>query len=133
MDASPDKSLFLKAFNNQLEEFLDSLLLILNNNVDLIAFKNIISQARKANPKLIIQAWHKNVSLKYETQIKSGDVEFFLSKDYKKDVNKLENKGELVTTIENFKFLLKDIGVNNQQTSMKYIQNLLTLSQLYFN
>lgn len=133
MQSIQDKSLILKGFNNQLEEFIESLLQILDNNIDLLTFKKLINQARKTNPKIVIQIWHKNVSLKYEDQIKSGDVDFFLSKDYKNDINKLENKGELVSTIENFKLLLKDIGESNQKTAMKFIQNLLTLSQLYFN
>ena len=127
------KSLLLNAFCNQLEEFISSLLEVLNNNIDLLTFQSIVSKARKANPKIIIDTWHKKISLKYCKEIENGDINFFLSKNYNNDISSLKNKGTLGEIINKFKNLLNNIGENNQKTSMEYLQNLLRLSQLYFN
>ena len=52
-----DKSSILQGFNNHFEEFIEDIQNVFPDKVDVIAAGNMLSTARKANPKLIIKIW----------------------------------------------------------------------------
>jgi hypothetical protein len=56
--------------------------------VDILTAKNSLLTIRKANPKLLIKIWYKYVAFPYNAEIESGNIDFFINKDYSKDVEK---------------------------------------------
>ena len=73
-------------FNKHFIEFLDDVSIIFPDNVDIQAAKNGVIATKKVNPALIIKIWHQHIATPYLEQIMAGDVEFFINKDYSKDV-----------------------------------------------
>jgi len=86
-----DKSAISKAFNVHFFEFMDDILRIFPENEDIKHTKTALELFKKANPTSIIKAWHKYVFVPYNDVISSGDITFFIEKDYKADLNKLSN------------------------------------------
>ena len=60
------KSNILTVFNNHFIEFIEAIVSIFPNDVDLVTVKNFFLLMRKSNPKLIITVFNKYVVLKYE-------------------------------------------------------------------
>ena len=83
---SSEKSIVLKAFNKQFVDFLDDIIRILPENIELQASKNYFLTIKKANPTSLIKAWYEYVYKPYADVIDKGDVMFFLTKDYSEDV-----------------------------------------------
>ena len=81
----------LNGFNNHFMEFVEDIIRIFPNDVDILSAKNSFTLIRKANPKLIIKIWQRYVVDKYATQIESGDISFFLDKDYGEDLTNAQN------------------------------------------
>ena len=76
----------LKLFNNHLIEFLEDVISIFPDNLDLKTGKTFIEGIKKINPKKLIEVWKYNISDIYEEEIQKGDQSFFLNKDYKNAV-----------------------------------------------
>ena len=53
---------------------------------------NALRAMRKANPRLIIDVWKHHIVDVYESQIEEGDINFFITKEYSKDVAGYEGK-----------------------------------------
>ena len=60
---------FILIFNNQFSQFIDDILSIFPNDVDILSAKNSLNLIRKTNPKLLINIWHKYVVIPYKEQI----------------------------------------------------------------
>jgi hypothetical protein len=126
-----DKSTVLKSFNTHFFDFLDDIANIIENNEDILISKTFFETVKKANPTLIIKCWHTYVYSPYRDIIDSGNVEYFLEKDYGEDVSVLSNSEEIVKSINKIREPIKGMSDINQQHSMKYIQNLSKLSFIY--
>jgi hypothetical protein len=126
-----DKSTVLKGFNTHFFDFLDDIANIIENNEDILISKTFFETVKKANPTLIIKCWHTYVYSPYRDIIDSGNVEYFLEKDYGEDVSVLSNSEEIVKSINKIREPIKGMSDINQQHSMKYIQNLSKLSFIY--
>jgi predicted transcriptional regulator len=85
---------------------------------------------RKANPKMIVKIWQNKIASKYYEEIKNGNLTFFLEKDYATDIKDAENSNQIVGCINRLKTPIKQMTKENQDKSMKYIQNLTELSLL---
>ena len=123
----------LSGFNNHFEEFLDSVYGVFPDDADVLASRNILKQIRKANPKLIIKIWKAYIVDKYDSEIQNGDITFFIDKDYKEDLQKMESAGKIIDGINRLRDPIKQMGQKNQQVAMKYIQNLSKITKLYFS
>ena len=75
----------LTAFNDHFEEFVNDVHRVFPDDPDILTAKNSFLAARKANPKLIVKIWKLYVVSKYRKEIESGNIEFFINKDYKND------------------------------------------------
>jgi len=122
----------LKLFNSHLLEFLDDVISIFPNNLDLKTGKTFIEGIKKVNPKKLIEIWKYNIVDIYDDEIQSGDHNFFLNKDYKNDLP-ADHDTKLVKTIEDVKYLLKNTSIKNRNKAIKYVQNLTKMSKMYFN
>jgi len=121
----------LKVFNEQLLDFVDDLLLLFPGDPDLKASKVAVRALKKVNPRALIMNWQYYVTNKYKDEILRGDIDFFINKNYEKDIEDVEDKGGATQAIERLRPALRKIGDENKSKATKYLQNLTKLSQLY--
>jgi len=112
-------------------EFVEDIIRIFPNDVDILSAKNSFSLIRKANPKLIIKIWKRYVVDKYSDQIDAGDISFFINKDYGEDLTKAPNSEQIIDAINRLRNPIKMMNPDEQTKTMKYIQNLKKLSEMY--
>jgi len=123
----------LSAFNDHFMEFISDVQKVFPEDVDLLTAKNSLTMVRKANPKMIIKIWKQYIVDKYSEQIEAGDISFFMDKDYSTDLSKTEFAGKIMEGIDRMRGPIKEMSKENQDKTMKYIQNLTKLSILYNN
>jgi len=126
-------STILNAFNDHFMEFVNDIINVFPNDTDILAAKNSFMLIRKANPKMIIKIWHKQVVEKYEKFIDEGNISFFINKDYKDDLTNAENSEKITEAIDRLRNPVKLMTQEDQEKVMKYIQNLKKLSMIYIN
>ena len=100
------KSASLKAFNTHFDEFIEDLINVFPDNVDIKSAKNITKMTRQVNVTLIIKVWHSYVYGPYKEIIDSGDLDFFIHKDYYADFNGLPNAKDIMKLIKFSSYLL---------------------------
>lgn len=117
-----------QAFNTQFGEFVEAITTVFPDDRDIKKSKALVETLQKANPKAVIKMWKTSVADPYHEQILSGDVEYFLNKDYSSDV-----KGDqtILQAIDKFRSPIKSLDDKNKETAMQYIQNLTRLSMAY--
>jgi hypothetical protein len=121
----------LTAFNDHFVEFISDVQSVFPENADVLTAKNSLMMIRKANPKMIIKIWRSNIVDKYRSQIESGDISFFIEKDYSSDLTKTEYSDKIMEGIDRLRNPIKDMAQDNRDKTMKYIQNLTKLCILY--
>jgi hypothetical protein len=94
-----------------------------------IAMKGI----RMANPRMLIITWKECVTDIYGGQIDKGDKAFFLEKDYGNDLEGSSGADKIAASINRLRGPVREMGAENQDKSMRYVQNLTKLSRLYFD
>jgi hypothetical protein len=87
---------------------------------------------RKANPKMIVKIWNDYVVGQYKNEIESGNLSFFMDKDYSDDIADLGKSDKIAAAIDRLRNPIKQMSAEDQQKSMKYIQNLTKLSSIYY-
>ena len=120
----------LKAFNNHLLEFIEDVIRIFPENLDIKTGKTFIEGVKKVNPKKIITYWRDNILALYETEILEGDITFFVNKDYRNDIG---TEAQTLKVLEDIRGLVKETTQDNKDKAMKYLQNLTKLCKLYFS
>lgn len=126
-----DKSIILKAFNNHFFEFLQDIIRIFPDNEHLQFTKTKLEMLKKANPICIIKAWYFFVFEKYNNIISNGDISFFFDKDYKQDLEYMQNSSEIMNVINNIREPIRNMSDENKGHTLKYMQNLCKLSDNY--
>jgi hypothetical protein len=122
----------LKAFNNHFIDFVEDIANYFNDSLEIQTTANALRAMRKANPKLIVSIWYEYIVIKYNDQIEAGEISFFLDKEYGSDLVAMDNKNNVLEAIDKLREPIKSMGYDDQQKSMKYIQNLTKLSKLYY-
>lgn len=117
-------------FNKHFFEFVDDIQSVFPENIDILSTKNKLITIKNMNPKIIIKIWKSAVADQYGQQIESGDLEFFLNKDYSQDISSVENSGKIIEAIDRLRQPIKSMTTENKLKSIKYIQNLTKLSNL---
>ena len=117
-------------FNDQFSEFVADIQSIFPTDPDILTAKNALLAIRKANPKLLVKIWFKYVYNPYKEHINAGDIHFFLTKDYSRDLVKNENADKIMESINRLRNPIKEMTPENQGKAMKYIQNLSKLAML---
>jgi len=120
----------VSVFNNHFEEFITDIQNVFPEDPDILSAKNALLTIRKANPKLLPKIWVTYIANKYQDQIESGDISFFINKDYSNDVSNSENSGKIMEAIDRLRNPIKQMTEENQSKTMKYIQNLTKLAQM---
>ena len=119
----------LKAFNEHLLEFIEDVIRIFPENLDIKTGKTFIEGVKKVNPKKIITYWRDNILALYKKEILEGDITFFVNKDYKNDIG---TEAQSLKVLEDIRGLVKETTEDNKRKAMQYIQNLTKLCELYF-
>jgi hypothetical protein len=126
-----DKSTILRAFNTLFFDFLDDIIGIVEDAGDIRSAKTSFEMFRKGNPTIIIKVWHTYIYVPYAEVIKTGDLEFFINKDYTGDLSVLANSGDVVKTIDKIREPIRNMTETNKAHSLAYIQKLSKLSAVY--
>jgi hypothetical protein len=122
----------LKAFTGHLIEFVNEIRNVFPNDSHLRTSGVFLEGLVKINPKSIIIGWKECINDLYKDQILKGDLEYFINKDYNEDLEGSDNKGKILKTIESFRDKIRNMGDDNKKKSVKYIQNLTKLCNMYF-
>ena len=127
--AMSDKSIVMKAFLNQFTDFVEDIHGVFPDNVDIDSAKTALFLIKKTNPRILMNAWATYIVEPYNDQIEKGDIGFFLDKDYTRDLEYMGNA--VMQKVDTLRGPIRDMGVDNQDKSMKYIQNLTKLAKLH--
>ena len=117
-------------FNNHFSDFVNDIQSVFPDDADILTAKNSLLAIRKANPKLLVRIWVKYVYTPYKDQIDLGNIDFFLSKDYSTDLSKNDNADKIMESINRLRNPVKEMSIENQAKTMKYIQNLSKLAMM---
>ena len=120
----------LTAFNDHFSEFINDVHLVFPEDVDILSAKNALTAIRKANPKMIVKIWSTFIVGKYKGEIESGNLDFFINKDYSQEVSNAANSDKIMESIDRLRAPIKNMSSENQAKVMKYIQNLTKLAEL---
>ena len=126
-----NKTDILSGFNNHLNEFFNDVVNIFPDNLDIKIAQSSLSTMRKANPRLIVSIWREHIVSKYEKEIIEGNIDFFLEKDYNSDLKTTDNASTILEKINSLKDPIKNMGNDNKNKTITYIQNLTKLCNLY--
>ena len=125
-----NNSLVLSTFIKQIDEYLDDIAKSYSVDSRFTRARLYLDGVKKSNPRLIITTWKTMVTDKYAAEIEGGDIEYFLSKDYTDEV-----PGSYTPTVDSViqevRSTVRRMSDENKAVSLKYIQNLCRLSNLY--
>ena len=117
-------------FNDHFAEFVNDVHNVFPDDADILTAKNALLAIRKANPKLLVKIWIKYVYTPYKSKIEDGDINFFISKDYSADLVRNDNADKIMESIDRLRNPVKEMSIENQAKTMKYIQNLCKIAIL---
>lgn len=118
-----------KAFNKHFMEFVEDIENYFVENMEIQTTVTALKAARKANPKLIINVWYDKIVTKYTKEIESGDINFFVTKEYDGD---MQGYDEILNRIDKIRGPVQGMPISEQQKAMKYVQNLTKICKLYY-
>jgi len=126
-----DKSTALRAFNTHFDEFMNDIINVFPENMDIKSAKNMVIMTRKANVTIIVKIWYTYVYSPYKPRIDNGDLEFFINKDYSEDLDGVSNASDILNSIDSLRAPIKQMSEVNKKHSLEYVQNLCKLSEMY--
>ena len=126
-----NNTIVLGTFIKQLDEWLADITSCYQpNDARFIKCKLYFETIKQGNPKLLITLWKSKIAIPYKDQISSGNIDYFLNKDYKEDISNNYND-TIDNAIQDLRKVIKTMNEENIEMSLKYIQNLCKLSELY--
>ena len=128
-----DKTQILSAFNDHFMQFVQDVQLVFPDNSDIATVSLALGKLRKANPRLLIMSFKEHVVSGYRTEIEKGDINFFINNDYQKDLNNIGvgSSNQILEKIDCLRGPVREMNKSEQDKVMKYMQNLLKLSDMY--
>lgn len=120
----------LTAFNDHFAEFVSDIQNVFPEDADILTAKNALLAIRKANPKMIVKIWSTFVVGKYNDEIETGSIDFFINKDYFNDVSSSQYSDKIMESINRLREPVKQMTPESQAKTMKYIQNLTKLASM---
>lgn len=126
-------SIYLKTFNQQFLQFLEDILVVFPNDVDIMNMKNTINTVKKFNPSILIKIWYQYVWIPYNEQVMNDDISFFVEKNYGEDLKLLDEQQKTMDAIERLRIPIRNLNEDDQVKCMHYIKNLSLLSDKYIS
>ena len=130
MESEAQKSL-KEVFCTQLLEFMDDILRVFPNNLDLKTGKTFIVGLTKVSKRKLIGIWKTSVVDVYEEAIMKGDKEYFINKDYSEDLGE-GGTDKMMSVVEDVRVLIRNTSEENKDKAIKYLQNLTKICKLYY-
>ena len=128
-----DKKEILDTFNIYFREFVNDVYRIFPNDTTISMISKSLSILMMMTKKQVIQVFKTNIVDCYLKEIESGDLSFFMDKNYTDDLNKAGSPEFIMNKIDYIKGLVKEMTNEEQQNVMKYFQNLTILCNLYYD
>ena len=124
----------VRLFNEHFIEFIDDLIRVIPQNPDIRAFRLFLRGVAMTSPQTPLTVWRTSLSIPYAKQIRAKDFNFFVQKDYTKDIaaSDIDTQGYLCTVISKLRGQVASMTVSDQKKSLKYVENLSKLADLYF-
>lgn len=126
-----DKLTITRAFNNHFIGMMNDIIVLYPDNVELKSGFNSFEMFKQLNPSLVIKMWFSKVYIPYYDIIKNGDISFFCVKDYTQNLGKVANANDIILIIDKIRHPIRSMTSSNKEHTIKYIQNLCVLSQMY--
>jgi hypothetical protein len=126
-----NKTTVLRSFNTHFFDFIDDIIKVIPENHDILAARSFFEITKKANPTIIVKIWYSLIYYPYASVIDSGDLEFFVNKNYAEDLSNIQNSKEILKAIDTLRDPIRNMTETNKQHCLKYIQNLCKLSAIY--
>ena len=128
----------LKTFLDQFNQFLEDIVAVFPNDKELVSGKMYFEGLRKINPRVIITYWKYLVADKYDDNVKTENIDFFINKNYNEDIETIAKARNwdgdysyINNKIEAIRDQIVKLSDTNKRVTMKYIINLTRLSKLY--
>ena len=131
MESEAQKSL-KEVFCTQLLEFMDDILRVFPNNLDLRTGKTFIIGLTKVSKKKLIGIWKTSVVDFYEDAIMNGNKEYFINKDYSEEWGE-GGTDKRMNVVEDVRILIRNTSEENKDKAIKYLQNLTKICKLYYD
>ena len=130
-----EKSSLLSAFNTHLLELLEDLKNLYIDDINIKTAIHLVGSMKKVNPKILIKGWKSGVNDEYKKEIANGDFDFFINKDYDRDIGNdlTQNSSQILEAINLIKTKFRIMKTINKIKTIKYVQNLTKLCDLYFS
>jgi hypothetical protein len=126
-----NNSLVIHAFFKHFDEFMEDIIRVYPENKKYLKLKMYFEGLKKANPRILIMAWKNMITEPYRAQIEAGDVNFFVEKDYTEDVDWVNKKHNADDSIAEMRASVRNMGSENTEKAMTYVQNLSKIGDLY--
>lgn len=120
------KKIYLDAFYNQYEDFLNQLKEVFPNDQDFPVYLAGLSIFRRTNPLMVAQKTWKHVS-RFEEVIRNRDESFFIERDYG-DIT--EGEEPLEQTVTKIKSMWSTLNIHNKKVVWDFINNIMALARM---
>jgi hypothetical protein len=127
-----DKRQILRAFNDHFIEFFEDIERVFPGNPDITTAKHAIVGFSKINPKILIKVFHESIGRIYRDELKRGNLQYFITKDYHNDVQNSKNADMLIQKINTLREPVNNMTSDDQNKVVRYMNNLIKLSDMYF-
>ena len=121
-----DRVTNMQAFNVQLFEFMDHLLVLFPQNFSLKKGIKSLETIKRMNPTLIIKVWYNQIYLVHKKQIEEYDINFFLN-----DFTEIQSGKEIMLILDSLKQSIDAIDKTEKQSVVEQIFRISMLSKMY--
>lgn len=123
-------STILKVFNTHFMEFCEDISKVFPENKEIQKVKFAVEILQKTKPRIIIEYW-KLFSSNYTEEINEGNLNFFINHNYQDEIKYLEADDNIGSYLDKFREPMKEMGDENREKCITYIQNLTKMSNMY--
>tara|TARA_B000000477_G_C6006248_1_gene191274 strand:- start:298 stop:696 length:399 start_codon:yes stop_codon:yes gene_type:complete len=130
MESETQKSL-KELFCSQLMEFMDDIILVFPNNLDIKTGRTFVVGLIKVSKKKLMGIWKTSIVDIYDEAIMNGDKNYFINKDYSYDLG-VGGTDKMMDIVEEIRLLIRNTSEENKDKAIKYLQNLSKICKLYY-
>lgn len=124
-------------FNQQLSALFKLIQDNLPGNEEISKAAAYMDNLRRTNPRISIFMWKKFVAIPYGNEIRAGNIEFFLTKDYESDLSAItaiteRDKQKIVDVINNgIRAPMRELYASRAEEICMRMQTLVNLADAY--
>ena len=127
-----DKNQVVETFNTHFKEFLIDVERVFPENSDITLARKTLVKSNSILPKLLIRLFNEYFVLVYSNEIDAGDLDFFVTNDYRaKHGWKPNDEAWVLDKIDCLREPIRTMKPEDKAKVVQYIQNLKKLCLLY--